>query len=149
MELHDFLIKAKKSTYASQGESGEKKLSDGSKEFVHEEGAWIYRDRFFGSTDFVGEEIVMKDKKPVWAMNYHGRITSTSVTPADVFDFLKECLLHITPERPFRGPSGYQRDGWKYLDKSNGTINNFRGFEEISFQNKTVYELTYHGGLIM
>ncbi len=149
MELPDFLVKAKTHTYASQGEAKERTLDDGAKEFVYQEGDWKYRDRYFGSEAFTGEEIVTKDNHPVWTMNYYGRVISKSIRSGEMSDFLKESLLQVKPERPFRGPSEYQRNEWKYKDNSAGTIEDFHGEEEIFFNKTKVYKLSYHGGLIM
>lgn len=55
MELQDFLVKAKINTYASSGEGGEKKLEDGGRELIFENGEYKYRDRYFGFNPFIGE----------------------------------------------------------------------------------------------
>ena len=61
----EFLIKAKKSTYANADGDSKKILNDGSKEFVFSEGGYIYRDCYFGSSSFIGEEVVFLDNKAV------------------------------------------------------------------------------------
>ena len=45
MELRQFLVLAKISTYASEGEGGERMLADGSKELTFQKGGFKYRDR--------------------------------------------------------------------------------------------------------
>ena len=45
MNFNSFLVKAKKSTYASGKTSN--KLSDGSEEFIYEAEGYAYRDRYF------------------------------------------------------------------------------------------------------
>ena len=57
-ELSKFLIKAKINSYASGGEGSRRVLEDGGKEFVFEEGQLKYRDRYFGFSPFIGQEIV-------------------------------------------------------------------------------------------
>ena len=76
MELNEFLVKAKIGIYASGGEGGEKKFPDGSRELYFSEEDFEYRDRYFGFDYFIGEEIVLQNKKPVWVMNYCGGMTS-------------------------------------------------------------------------
>jgi len=63
MELSKFLVKAKISTYASEGEANEIVLEDGAKELTFEDGEFKYRDRYYGFNPFVGEEIVWKNGK--------------------------------------------------------------------------------------
>lgn len=148
LRLQDFLVEAKKRTYASAGESGEKKLADGTRELSYENGDWKYRDRYFGFRAFVGEEIVWEKKKPVWGMNYYGRILSDSVDAEALYRFLKKALILIAPERTFRGPESFCKQEWEYMDRSKGTVEAFSGVEEIYFQGKKVYELLYHGGTV-
>ena len=51
----DFLLKAKKSTYAVQGDRAMvSPLLPGSKQLEFSEGNFIYRDIYFGFTRFVG-----------------------------------------------------------------------------------------------
>ncbi|MDI6721659.1 MAG: DUF5680 domain-containing protein, partial [Candidatus Aenigmarchaeota archaeon] len=87
MELSEFLVRAKLNTYASVGESGEKMLEDGSKELVFEENEFKYRDRYFGFNPFIGQEVVWRKGKVIWAMNYRGRIISGDVSPKYVYKF--------------------------------------------------------------
>jgi hypothetical protein len=148
MELQDFLVKAKVNTYASNGESKEKILKDGSKELIYKNANLIYRDRYFGFNPFVGEEIVFLDNKAIWGMNYYGKILSKNIDPEQLYTFLKKALLLVKKERPFRGLSEFKEEKWKYQDKNQGTLKSFAGTEEIYFEKKKVYELKYHGGAI-
>ena len=46
-DLVDFLLKAKRGTYASQGEGGERvRSTDGGRELGYREGAWQYHDLY-------------------------------------------------------------------------------------------------------
>lgn len=46
-DLVDFLLKAKRGTYASQGEGGERvRSADGGRELGYREGAWQYHDLY-------------------------------------------------------------------------------------------------------
>lgn len=146
MELEEFLVKAKISTYATSGEGGEKILEDGSKELIFEDSERKYRDRYFGFNPFIGEEIVLSGNKAVWGMNYHGRIVSDEVDPRSLYSFLKKAMRQVAPDRPFRGPSQFQEGDWKYTDESRGTLDDFEGIEKIYFKEKEVYRLKYHGG---
>lgn len=148
MELSEFLVKAKKNTYASFGEGGEKKLEDGSKELVYQEEDFIYRDRYFGAKDFVGEEIVWKNNQLVWGMNYYGFTLSASIEPEKLYQFLKKALLNVEVEKPFRGPDQLNERDFIYASSVYGTLERFHGEESIFYKDEKVYRLWYHGGTI-
>lgn len=148
MTLQEFLVKAKANTYASIGENGEKNLEDGSKELVYKEGEWKYRDRYFGSNRFIGEEVVWQNGEIIWAMNYYGGITTSKVSVKNVYEFLKKALKQVKKDRPFRGPLEFIEGDWAYYDKSDGMIDCFDGCERILYKKEPVYELKYCGGVV-
>lgn len=148
MELIDFLIKAKINTYAGQGEGGEMKLVAGGKEFFYQEGVWRYRDRYFGFNPFIGTEIIWKNNQAVWGMNYYGEIISDKIDSKKVYQFLRQAMRLVQPDRPFRGPKNFQSGEWLYQDNSSGTIDKFNGMEMIYFIKDKVYELNYYGGFV-
>lgn len=148
MKLEQFLVKAKMHTYASSGEGGERDLEDGSKELIYEEGDWQYRDRYFGFNPFIGEEVVWKNGKVVWVMNYCGRVLSEDVSAKEVYEFLKKAMRQVKEDRPFRGPTEFLEGGFRYADKNDGSAEDFSGIENIYFQDGKVYELRYHGGTV-
>ena len=88
MDLNNFLVKAKVYTYASEGEVNERILDDRSKELIFEQDEFKYRDRYFGFNPFIGEEVVWKNNKIIWSMNYYGKIISDIVPPKEVYKFL-------------------------------------------------------------
>jgi len=148
MELKEFLIKAKINTYASSGEGGEKTLGDGSKELICADGEWKYRDRYFGFNPFIGEEVVWKNEKVVWGMNYYGTIISKEADAKSLYQFLQKAMRLVKSERPFRGPTEFCEGDWKYADESFGDMDKFKGTETIYFRGEKVYELKYHGGVV-
>jgi len=148
MELNEFLVKAKINTYASSGEGGEKILEDGGKELNYETGEWKYRDRYFGFNPFIGEEVVWKNGKAAWGMNYYGGIVSDKVVARQLYQFLQKAMKLVKMERPFRGPQQFQEDDWSYCDESIGAVDKFNGTETIYFQKEKVYELKYQGGVV-
>lgn len=147
MDLLDFVIEAKKGTYAAVGEGGERVSQDGAKKLSHSSGPFSYRDVYYGSKDFVGEESVSQDGRVVWLMNYSGRTLDDSNAPA-LYAFLKSCLLLVPRGAPYRGPAKHGADGFVYSNKWDGDLDFFSGREEIRQNGKLVYELNYHGGRI-
>ena len=148
-QLSNFLVKAKINTYASSGEKQEKKLSDGSKEFEFEEKEFKYRDRYFGYNFFIGEEIVWRNEKVIWGMNYYGGIVSEIIPAKQIYQFLQEALKKVTEDKPFRGFDNFKENDFEYANKVKGTVERFKGREAIFYRRKLVYELNYYGGMIM
>ena len=145
-KLNKFLVKAKKNTYAGGGK--EKKLSDQSRELRFKQGKFEYRDRYFGSISFIGQEVVFYDKKIIWGTNYYGRVVSETIFSDQIYRFLKKALKKITENKPFRGPDNFQLENFKYTNKVKGKIDNFKGNEIIFYKKEIVYKLNYHGGLV-
>ena len=149
MILNDFLVKAKTNTYASNGEGGERALEDGAKELIYEQGEYKYRDQYFGSNSFIGEEIVWQNGKAIWGMNYYGKIVSDKIDNDRLYPFLKKALMLVKTDRPFRGPDDFHDGEWEYHDENNGEVDKFDGTETIYFKKEKVFELRYHGGAIV
>lgn len=148
MEFVPFLLKAKLKTYATGGEGNERDLEDGAREMSYREGDYVYRDRYFGFNPFVGEEVVWRDNKVVWAMNYYGMVIDESVPAGDIYRFLQKALQQVSAERPFRGPHEFREGDYLYQDTSEGDVAQFSGEEAIFYKNTQVYLLTYHGGKV-
>lgn len=147
MKISEFLVKAKISTYASNGEGDEKKLPNGARELTFEEQNYRYRDQYFGTNPFTGEELVWENDNPVWCMNYSGEAFEDN--KEEIYSFLKEALKLVTEDIPYRGPKEYAQGEWKYINIPEGDLNKFKGTEFILFKDKKVYELNYHGGLVL
>jgi len=144
-EFARFIVNAKKNTYAGRGEG--RRDADGSKNLQFTEGEYTYKDRYFGSERFGGEEVVWVKDKPVWLMNYYGRIEKKTVDSETVFAFLRKALLQVSSDRPFRGPHHYEEGDLEYINSSNGDLTCFKGTEEITCRGETVYKLEYNGGV--
>ena len=144
-DLKRFLLKAKINSYASGREA--KILEDFSKEFVYEENNFIYIDRYFGFNPFIGGEVVWYQGKPVWAMNYYGRVISRTISERDIYEFLRKALRRIDQDKPFRGTNFTESD-FTYLNKCYGDIKLFHGVEKILYKGEEIYCLWYHGVVI-
>jgi len=138
--LIDFLIRAKKATYAGKGaESTPSRPS--SHDFEYAEEPFAYRDTYLGGTKFAGEEAVWRNGVPVWAMNYVGRVIGEGFSG----DFLKEALLLVPHDIPFRGPRQYKNGDYTYTCTVKGGFHWVHGFEEIHYNDTKVYECAFHG----
>ncbi len=145
MDTHliDFLIKAKKKTYAGKGaETAASRVK--SHDLIYREKDLMYYDTYVGAERFAGEEALWISDNPYWAMNYIGRVTGENFSG----DFLKEALLNVPFEKPFRGPEIYINGDYEYKCSVDGDFDWFQGEETISFKGTEIYECRFHGGLI-
>ena len=147
-ELNAFIVRAKAATYVGGGEHTNACRS-GSHDLSFSEGEWNYLDSYFGGSDFIGEEVVYFDGKPIWAMNYYGRILRDDLlTAARAGQMIKASLSQMYKEGRFLGGFEYTENDLTYVDSSEGSADCFHGREAICCGQETAYELIYHGGLI-
>src|SRR3989344_8108354 len=131
MELANFIVKAKKDTYASGNPP--LKLPDGFEEFVYEDGEYKYRDRYHAKDPrpFGGEEVVWQSGKVIWMMNYYGYMISNEVNSKEVYVFLRKAMSAVSKDKPFRGPAHLKEGDFQYINESSGDVNQFKGTEKI------------------
>jgi transcriptional regulator with XRE-family HTH domain len=139
----DFLIRAKKSTYAAHGAETSPSRPN-SHDLRYAENDLLYIDTYLGGEKFAGEEGLWYEDKPFWSMNYAGRLLAEGFSG----DFLKECLMLVPREYPFRGPLVHHNGDFTYHCVVNGEFEWFNGYEEIFLGSKKVYECVFHGGVI-
>jgi transcriptional regulator with XRE-family HTH domain len=142
-QMIDFLCKGKAECYAGNGTTVASSRPS-SYDYRFSEGDYIYHDSYFGGEKFIGEEVLFQCEKPVWSMNYCGRVLGEGFSGA----FLKEVLLLVPKEYPFRGPYVHQNGDFSYHCIVNGDVEWFQGYEEIFLLNNKVYECYFHGGII-
>ncbi len=143
-ELIDFLMRAKRVTYAG---SGAKSASSrpASHDLTYCEGNLCYIDTYLGDHRFAGQEALWRDGVPIWAMNYSGRVIGDGFSG----DFLKECLLLVPPDMPFRGPAVHRSAAYEYRCEVEGDTDWFVGRESIAKDDVVVFECLFHGGCIL
>ena len=147
-QLNAFIVHAKAATYVG---GGLKSLPyrPGSQNIQYHEGAFSYLDSYFGGSDFLGQEVVYFEGKPVWAMNYYGRILEPSlITAEEVGRIIQESLSLMYKEGRFLGRFEHSTRNCTYFDRNEGDLASFNGTECIIRGNVKVYELVYHGGLL-
>ena len=139
----EFLIRAKKATYAGKGaETSPSRIK--SHDLIYSENDLMYYDTYLGGEQFAGEEALWISDNPYWSMNYIGRVTGESFSG----DFLKEALLNVPFDAPFRGPMSYSNGDYSYKCSVSGKFEWFQGKETICFKGNEIYECYFHGGLI-
>ena len=142
-QIVEFLIRAKRATYAGKGAETAPSRT-GSHDLVYREDELMYYDTYLGGEKFAGEEALWISGVPCWSMNYVGRVIGGPFSG----DFLKEALLRVPEEQPYRGPTCYSNGDYTYRCDTEGSFDWFQGKETIDFQGKTIYECFYHGGCI-
>ena len=149
--LETFLIKAKKQTYANANIKKALSTRNQSKDYEYQDDNYLYHDTYFGTTNFIGEEVVYLDNQIYWAMNYYGKTLDDDYSEEAMDKALRPALMHVGESKnvlPVRGPKEYLNGEYKYTFQTKGDITNFEGVETIYKNNKKIYELKCHGGLI-
>ena len=152
MEIHiltKFLNEANKATYANQDAPKVASSRLKSEDYHFEKDGLIYHDTYFGARDFIGEEIVYENEKPMWGANYFGFVLDETVSEKDVYAFLRQALMQEYDDViPVRGPVKFSLENKEYRFIVDGDLTNFSGKEEIVFDGKVVYRCFLHGGMI-
>jgi hypothetical protein len=113
------------------------------------DGAFAYLDSYFGGADFIGQEVVYYADRPVWAMNYYGRILEPArIAPAEAGQAIQASLSEMYRGGRFLGGFEHDTPWGTYHDANLGDVTSFTGQEWIIRDGVRVYELVYHGGLI-
>ncbi|TSD03354.1 MAG: hypothetical protein Athens071416_35 [Parcubacteria group bacterium Athens0714_16] len=148
-KLTNFLKTAKKNTYASEKAKRITSQKSGSKDYEYKEGEFLYHDTYFGSHDFIGEEIIYENGKPIWGMNYNGYIIDEKENEKDIYIFLRKALAQDYDDIiPVRGPKNFKIENYEYKNNTLGTLGKFEGREEILKDGKLIYYAIFHGGFI-
>lgn len=155
-QLADFLIEAKKQTYASGDEAKTAPSREGSNDYHYESKLGneriTYHDTYFGGVKFMGEEIVYLGKSaPKWGMNYRGVTLRPDMSEAAMDAVLRPALSMVGEDKdiiPVRGPRKFERDGFVYEFKVEGTLEEFHGEETLSKDGELIYKNVCDGGII-
>jgi hypothetical protein len=153
-DLPAFLVEAKRRTYAGLDDDATvaTPLLAGSKQLAHHAPPYAYRDIYFGMGFFVGQETVSRDDRVIWSMSYSGGARA-EITDRDTFlaiyKFLRQALLGVSVEQPYRGPRLFEQADMIYRNEVEGSLDRFHGVERIARQDGALlYELRYSGGLL-
>lgn len=147
--LDIFLREANTNTYANEKIKKATSLRHGSNDYHFESGDLTFHDTYFGTTKFIGEEIVYKNDVPVWGMNYYGFTLSDEISESLFDAILRPALMSGAGDNiPVRGPKEFVNGDWTYAFDVKGELANFTGLEEISKNGEIVCRLYCHGGFV-
>lgn len=151
-KLYNFLIEAKKQTYANENVEKVSPSRKGSHDYHYQNNEMIYHDTYFGGTKFMGEEVVYcNDETPIWGMNYYGITLDETLSEESMDKALRPALMLVGEDKdviPVRGPRNYQNGEYEYNFSVSGDLDCFEGKETIHKGKTKVYELKCHGGII-
>lgn len=153
-DLAAFLVEAKRRTYAGLDDDATvaAPLLAGSRQLEHRAPPYAYRDIYFGMGFFVGQETVSRDDRVIWSMSYSGGAGAEigeRETVLAIYQFLRQALLAVSIEEPYRGPRLFEQAGMVYRNEVEGSLGRFYGVETIARQDGApLYELRYGGGLL-
>jgi hypothetical protein len=147
-ELVKFILLAKQNTYVGGGMALlPYRLGSHDLQFFKDD--WSYHDSYLGESDFIGEEIVYFKGKPVWGMNYFGRILQPDkFTSAQAGSIIQQSLTNMYLTGRFLGGFTHTVGEYTYTDTNDGDALYFTGREWIEHDGESVYQLVYHGGLL-
>ncbi len=151
INLSEFLIEAKKQTYANENVKKQLSSRKGSHDYEYSNGNMLYHDTYFGGTNFMGEEVVYEqDDTPIWGMNYYGVTLDETLSEEAVDKALRPALMQVGNDDviPVRGPKEYINGEYRYTFNVLGNLDYFEGEETIYKDGKKVYVLKCHGGTI-
>ena len=124
-DLNVFIVKAKRATYVGGGERAEPSRL-GSHDLIFQDSGWLYRDSYFGGTDFLGQEAVWLDGEPVWAMSYYGYVMRPDLIDGErAGATIKAALTAMYAEGRFLGGFDWTGPHGRYLDRSEGDVAHF------------------------
>ena len=150
-EFLEFLVKAKKSTYANSDAPKVLPSRLKSKDYEFTDGNFTYHDTYFGGVKFMGEEVVYYNNDILWGMNYYGVTIDDSLTEEVMDKVLRVALMKVGEDKkviPVRGPKEFINEDYLYIFNVDGDMENFVGTEKIYKDKKLIYELKCHGGII-
>lgn len=146
-DLRQFLVDSNRAGYAGGDEKKWIKESDDSTTIPYEKGEWRAHDNFFGGEPYGGRTIVFYQSKPVWLMVYYGRVVE-GVAPDPVYELLRNALMQMPQDHPFRGPKEYREGEYVYTNLWDGELDRFSGEEKIIQGEKLIYKANYLGGFV-
>ena len=78
-------------------------------------------------------------------MIYHGKMLSKNISARKCYNFLKKCMKKLPVDFPVRGPKKFEEKDFKYENKCQGDLKDFRGKEVIFYKGEKVYGCGYQG----
>jgi Domain of unknown function (DUF5680) len=115
----------------------------------YQESDLAYMDSYFGSSDFLGQEVVWQNGTPIWAMNDHGRILHP-----DLYDGARAGATsqvgrgNVYALQTFLGEYEFVLEHSVFRMSTVGDAASFSGSEWHEVGGVIAYRFDFHGGCI-
>jgi hypothetical protein len=146
-DLQLFLIDSNKAGYASGENKRWLKEPDKSTTILFKKGLFQSHDNYFGGEPYGGRIVVFFDGKPIWMMVYYGWLEK-GTSAESVYAVLRNALMRMPEDYPFRGPSEFREGEFVYLNSWEGELGRFHGDEKIICNGELLYKGKYAGGYV-
>lgn len=86
-------------------------LLNGSKQLEYRSGDYFYRDIYFGSAFFIGQEPVEFENRLIWLMVYSGGVIIPNAKwdiIGPIYGFLRQALRLVDTKSAYRGPNYFE-----------------------------------------
>ena len=80
-------------------------------------------------------------------MVYYGWVKK-GTDPEPIYAVLRNALMNMPKEAPFRGPAKFLDNGYAYSNQWHGSLDRYYGEEVIVRGISTLYSAFYRGGLV-
>ena len=80
-------------------------------------------------------------------MVYYGWVAE-GVVPDSVYRVLRDALIRMPEDAPFRGPKEYKDGEFVYSNFWNGDVQRYSGEEKITQDGRLIYKANYMGGFV-
>lgn len=147
-DLKQFILEANLRGYGAGEEKTRIKQDDGSTTIKYSRGEWKMVDNYVGGEPYAGMTKIFFKDKVVWSMVYYGTVNKKVNGFKEVYGFLMKSLLKMPVGYPYRGPKEFTEGDWKYTNKWEGEVEQFRGEENIYLNNEMIFWTKYVGGMV-
>jgi hypothetical protein len=106
-------------------------------------------DSYFGSTNFLGQEVVWHNGTPIWVMNYHGQILQPELYDgARAGITSQEGRGRVYALQTFLGNHEFRLEHSVFCMNTTGEPLSFSGREWHEVNGVVVYSFDFHGGTV-
>jgi hypothetical protein len=147
-DIISFIVRAKANSWNSD-RAASNSSRPGSRDLRFDDGDSAYLDSYFGSINFVGQEVVWQQSTAVWAMNYHG-----TVLRPDLYDGSRAGATsqvgrgRVYDLNTFLGEHRFVLEHATFCMSTSGDASSFSGSEWHEVDGLVVYRFRFHGGSI-
>lgn len=151
--MKEFLIQANRFLYSNPDSIIIKSLPQNDMKLIeYQRDNYFYRNYFTEGATVYGQVIISQNNRPLWAMQYHGGVTSGQFDERTV-RILKSIAMknqgYSDEQFPIRGPRENRFAEWIYSNDFFGSVGKFQGQEIIQMRGEICYSMKMTGGSLV